>query len=484
MKLISITIENFRCIENEIFAIKEIDGGYTYTLIGINETGKSSFLKAISLIDSEELINYPQDFYDKTKPVNIKLLYQVEQGDITDLHKAILEKGFVKELLSQISIENNNIEVILSFEPIPNSPRQLTEEFEFKTKIFNDYTLSGNTPVKKDPTQTQDDFDLDDYWKKTFPNFFWEQAHVITFWKSSNEYLINERIDLNSFAANPKSISVPLKNCFELAKIEDIQTEIEKIRNNPAELRNLQEKLSDKVTAHIKSVWPNHPVKIKFQVDNMQLSFLVEDEGVKYESKTTSQRSDGFRQFISFLLTVSAESVTKEFSNTLLLLDEPETHLHPQAQEYLRDELIKITKNKENNIIFFATHSVFMIDREHLGRCFKLIKIRNKKTKIEQIEEKKTSFAEIIYEVFGIPTADYHNELYGHLEEKNKSDLDSLPKNKKWRNKKTGDEETVSLSKYIRHAIHHPENTLNKSFTKDELEESIKVLRQLKYDKS
>ena len=147
-----------------------------------------------------------------------------------------------------------------------------------------------------------------------------------------------------------------------LARVSDIKTDIERIQNNPSELHNLQSKLSDKVTAHIKSIWPNHPVKISFQIDNMQLSFLVEDEGVKYKSKTTNQRSDGFKQFISFLLTVSAESITKQLSRTLLLLDEPETHLHPQAQEYLREELIKITKNKDNNLVFFATHSSYMID--------------------------------------------------------------------------------------------------------------------------
>jgi len=54
------------------------------------------------------------------------------------------------------------------------------------------------------------------------------------------------------------------------------------------------------------------------------------------------------------LLTISAESATNQLSNSFLLLDEPETHLHPQAQEYLKDELIKITRNDANNIVFFG----------------------------------------------------------------------------------------------------------------------------------
>jgi energy-coupling factor transporter ATP-binding protein EcfA2 len=272
-------------------------------------------------------------------------------------------------------------------------------------------------------------------------------------------------------------------NCFALAAIEDIPAEINKIRTDHAEISNLQEKLGDKVTAHIKRVWPSHPVKIKFQINNSALSFLVEDDKVKYKSKTTAQRSDGFRQFISFLLTVSAESATNQLSNSLLLLDEPETHLHPQAQEYLKDELIKITKNSENNIVFFATHSNYMIDKEHIDRCFRVVKEKNKRTTLERIEGISTSYSEVNYEVFDIPSSDYHNELYGYLEDIKKTELDGLSKTKDWINEKTSKTDKVSLATFIRHSIHHPENTSNPKFTPEELRQSIEILRGLKYKK-
>lgn len=213
------------------------------------------------------------------------------------------------------------------------------------------------------------------------------------------------------------------------------------------------------------------------------LSFLVEDVGVKYDSKTTNQRSDGFRQFISFLLTISAENSTDQLSYSLLLLDEPETHLHPQAQEFLRNELIKITKNKEDNIVIFATHSNYMIDKDHLERCFRVEKQGNKKTKLEQIKGKDSSYSEVNYEVFGIPTNDYHNELYGYLEDIDKSKLEGLPKSKKWYNDKTKATDSVSLATYIRHSIHHPENGKNPKFTSGDLVKSINSLRELKYGK-
>ncbi|MDP2695782.1 MAG: ATP/GTP-binding protein, partial [bacterium] len=129
------------------------------------------------------------------------------------------------------------------------------------------------------------------------------------------------------------------------------------------------------------------------------------------------------------------------------------------------------------------THSNYMIDKDHIERCFRVSKQSNRKTKLEKIELGKTSYSEVNYEVFGIPSSDYHNELYGYLEEIEKAKLDALPKTKKWKNKKSNTTEDVSLATYIRHSIHHPENTQNTKFTPEELQESMEKLRELKYGK-
>ena len=145
--------------------------------------------------------------------------------------------------------------------------------------------------------------------------------------------------------------------------------------------------------------------------------------------------------------------------------------------------MIKITRNDENNIVFFATHSNYMIDKDHIERCFRVSKQSNRKTKLEKFEAGQKSYAEVNYEVFDIVSSDYHNELYGYLEDVDKTKLDGLNKTKKWKNKKTNGIEDVSLATYIRHSIHHPENTNNAKFTPEELRESIEKLRELKYGK-
>ena len=488
MQLLSLTIKNFRSIEIETFIVKKIsDNSYTFTLIGINESGKSSFLKAISLIDNDdEKIVFPKDYFEESEPISIFLDYKLEPLDEKRLKAILIEKGFDRDIVSRVKVERINIYV--TFDPDENATKKNFDKVVFRDKIFKDYVLQEDKPVKKDRSETQEyqeDFDLEKYFETYFPQYFWKISHRIIFWKSDSKHLINDQIDLNVFAADPENTSIPLLNCFELAGVgqDDIAKQVTRIKTDSAEISNLQDKLSDKVTAHIKKIWPSNAVKIKFQINNSFLSFLIEDEKVRYKSKTTEQRSDGFKQFISFLLTISAESATNQLTNSILLLDELETHLHPQAQEYLKDELIKITKNEDNNIVFFATHSNYMIDKYHIERCFRVLKHSNRKTGLEKIELGETSYSEVNYEVFGILSSDYHNELYGYLEDVYKSKIDSLPKILQWQNKKSGATEDVSLATYIRHSIHHPENTLNVKFTLEQLQESINVLRNLKYGK-
>ena len=78
------------------------------------------------------------------------------------------------------------------------------------------------------------------------------------------------------------------------------------------------------------------------------------------------ERSQGCQTFISFLLTIGAEAKHGVIKNTLLLLDEPETHLHPSGVRFMLQELISAARNGNN--VVFATHSIFMIDSEKYER--------------------------------------------------------------------------------------------------------------------
>ena len=480
MILEQIEISNYRSIENQNFTCKKINNSATYCLLGINESGKSSFLKGLSLFDADE-INYPEDYFDDTLPVQVAFTYSSINSTRT---RNELARRFAlpKELESSVDI--SKVKIIVKFPPKSDSQKEFEEDIDFKKEIIKGYKILDKKIVKKEKEDTEtQDLSLKDLFTEHLPKHFWPYAHRVIFWESSDKYLIVDEINLETFASDPEEISVPLTNCFRLAGInsDKIPLEIQKL-SQPAPIHNLESLLSESVTNHIKTVWPEHPISIKFKINNKKISFLIEDEGVKHKAKMTSQRSDGFRQFVSFLLTLSAENMNQELENTVMLIDEPETHLHPQAQINLKDELIRITSNSNNNIVFYATHSNYMIDKKDLNRNIKVCKTRNEKTELEPIQKSLSSYSEVNFTIFNIPTTDYHNELYGYLEDLDKVKLDSLPKDKKWQNEKNNKEEDVSLPKYIRNAIHHPENTSNKAFTEPQLRKSIEMLRKLKYE--
>lgn len=482
MNLLSINIKNFRSIEEITISINEINESKAITLLGINESGKSSFLKAISIHDYTDasLISYPHDYHDPGKPIEITFHYELTEDDCKDLAGELSEMGWRNEAIELLKI--NSLSITTRIDHLtPKLTR--TENIYFQSDELNQFTLDGKSLVFVDPTSeaVQPRIKLTEYFRDHMSGYFWGGSHTSALWKSDSKHLITDGIQIDTFSINPIETSVPLHNCFKLAgyDIENIRQVLEAAKNDSASASNLQDRLSDFVTAHIRKIWPEHKIKIKFQITNGLIQFLVEDEGVKYQAKTTDQRSDGFKQFLSFLLTISADSATKNLYNQLLLLDEPETHLHPEAQEQLMQELIGISKSG-NNIVVFATHSNYMIDKDHIERCYKVVKKENKTTTLEEIKPKATSYSEVNFEIFNIPSTDYHNELYGYLEDVSKSKLDTLPKNRKWTDARNGKIKDVSLAEYIRHSIHHPENKLNNKYTKFELIESINTLRALR----
>jgi predicted ATPase/5S rRNA maturation endonuclease (ribonuclease M5) len=76
------------------------------------------------------------------------------------------------------------------------------------------------------------------------------------------------------------------------------------------------------------------------------------------------ERSKGFQWFFSFDLMLMYES-KGTFKNCVILLDEPGLHLHPDAQ---RDLLRRLESYADGNTLIYSTHLPFMIDLRHPER--------------------------------------------------------------------------------------------------------------------
>lgn len=458
MKLNTIGISNYRSIAELSFPIQTLsDGTRTFGLIGVNEAGKSSILKALTFLSIGNSPNI-NDFRDVNSPIRVTLSHGLNDLQRKDFLQRVFE---IDEELYKKIIHVNEIVISHRFEPLTL----------LRTTTYLAVNLINS--VEQIPLDVISIHDL----------------YAPIFWSSEDKYLISHPIDLDSFAADPESISIPLKNCFLLAGIIDIIKAVAKIHDS-TEKEYLEEQLGESVTNHIQRVWPGHPVKITFSINGKILNFHIKDLDSKTKATTATQRSDGFKQFVSFLLTISAQNRNEQLSNVILLIDEPETHLHPKAQQFLLNELKEITNFGKNNIVFFATHSTFLIDKTDLTRNYRVFKDSDG-TKVNKIQKDIATYNAINFEVFEIYSTDYHNELYTqlHLQYINQDvvdanresqrnfdkyyfvDLHRLKQDKPYRGKNN----LVTLPTYIRNCINHAEN--GDTYTSAQLEKSTDLMR-------
>lgn len=423
MKIKNITIENYRSIGKEIVLNTEaISGKQACILLGINESGKSNILEAIALLDEERSFNYANDCHSKfdNKDESIKISYELDIHTPFEFYKKQFAEKIPSDLANEVEVTKIEKKIII------DNKNERSDFYHIwikdKKTVFKNFVLVTNTKTlsngttkketsiaKKTEENTEIGEDgkilnllekesLEKYIEENFESLFNHNIPKVIFWKYEDEYLIQNKINLIDFAADT-SKSMPLRNCFHIANIkqDEIATRIESIKDNITKKNKLVKELEDSVTSHINSIWPDHRIKVGIDIDNMQLSFLVKEKEDESESYLVKQRSDGFKHFVSILLNLSVENETGALKNNLIILDEPEIHLHPSGEKYLKEELLKISKN---NLVIYATHSIFMIDKDHLNRHYSIEKI-GVETNVTPINKDDPFKEQVLYESLG-----------------------------------------------------------------------------------
>jgi predicted ATPase len=111
--------------------------------------------------------------------------------------------------------------------------------------------------------------------------------------------------------------------------------------------------LTRKLAAH----WTSRRYELDFRVDGSEFFTFVKSEKDRALIRL-EERSRGFQWFFSFDLMLMHET-RGALQNSVILLDEPGLHLHPQAQ---RDLLERLACYAEGNTLIYTTHLPFMID--------------------------------------------------------------------------------------------------------------------------
>ena len=233
------------------------------------------------------------------------------------------------------------------------------------------------------------------------------QSHLprVVFWQPNDDYILQGKTALKDLidAKTLDGISRPLANLFMIGlgtkTLKDIKAKIYEIQRDSSEMTRAQEKLNKLVNRYLNTVWPDYDQEIKITLEQERIRVQFFDPSCDENASffNMGERSQGCQTFISFLLILAAETKEGVMRNTVLLLDEPETHLHPTGVRFMLQELIKAAKN--DNTVLFATHSIFMIDRDNFNRHIILTK-EKEQTRIQPSQRERIGFfmqEEVLY---------------------------------------------------------------------------------------
>lgn len=408
MRLYKIEIENFRSIKNLEISLDPVDGTTAFTIFGINETGKSNILKAISLLSKDTKFDYAKDCektaYRASENVSIDAYYKLEDDKF--LSETIAKANLPPELSKSIKI--SEVRKNITFDS--KGGREDAYWLYFGNLNYDKYAYIENADKTRKIILKSEKYDgeikdldadaLDLYLYETLTPSLDTKHPKVLFWASSKKYLITEPVNLNEFKSS-FDVSVPLRNIFALAdylKQADVKKAIELGEKSIEERQFLEESLSVAATKHVNTLWPEHHINIKVRIEsNNECTVFVEDKDNSKQRFSMEQRSDGFKHFISILLTLSAENITEQLKNVIILLDEPENSLHPSSIRYLKDELLSIGGS---NIVVTASHSIFMVDKKNLGRHFTASK-DNGSTVLVRVDPENPFTEEVVYEALG-----------------------------------------------------------------------------------
>ena len=438
MELNRITVSNFRSIAEDFEMVMK---PRCRVLIGINESGKSNILNALSMLCSDVNPN-PTDIREPLAgegPIGeafVNFIYVLSHDELnkvvlnikkkilcSNISKPLIKRGDtelslnefleeINEVIYKVNLKNvtkivqygalSNSYTVLADWKKPSSSAPATYNLKTGTEIeLNTKSLIDINKYKEIPEEFLEDVDpeyVNEVVCKELISFFEENLPECVFWKYEDKNLLPSKINLAQFSSNPDTC-LPLKHMFSLAKYSDIPAAFKEAKEiNPEHgTNNLLEKVAEQATKHLHSIWKDYK-SIEFYLGENGDQI---DAAVKEKNRHGfDRRSDGFKRFVTFLLMISAKVKNNSMTNTLLLIDEPDMGLHLRAQKYLRDELIKIS---EKNFVVYSTHSIFMIDENNIYRHL-IVKKEDEKTSTIEAKESNIFDEEVLYNAMGYST--------------------------------------------------------------------------------
>lgn len=367
MRLVKAVISNFRGIQG----LTEITFNNFNTIVGKNDAGKSTILKALNVFLNEVPFNKDDINVFADTNVTIELYFKVD--DENQIIRYDDKTIFVlKEILSE--------DGLLRIKKVWDITRaRITSETYIYRKIYetNDYLLLNKEDILELCNQlgiiNEEEIEYKEirirlaHKLETMATpFYYDYEKLLTSGKSKSK-MLNDCLKnvLPKFEYFPADTSLSdsdtaIQNFFKKLAQNTIDQELNKTEIE-APIRNKLQSVFSKITDKINGIVPEEEKvepEIKFDWTKLvQATFKsTNEEG----SIPLSSRGDGFRRITMMsYFEYLAEQDASEQQNIIFGFEEPETFLHPSAQENLFDKLLGMSDNGYQIII--TTHSPIIV---------------------------------------------------------------------------------------------------------------------------
>lgn len=374
----SLRVKNFR-------GIKELQINFEHLnmFIGNNGTNKTSILEAINYAFSPAFLSgriKSTDFYEGTNDlINIEIEFEnnfeVELPDGYTTQKVACNKINLtikkrerkspgKVLSDLVTIEHL---VIPNLQPRKDKDgneywaiqRKTGNEFKFGSRLLSFNMFQSEEIPRSFYFGKERDKQLTKGFNTTFTDvldeFNWRFLKQVS--NNPNNHIFNK-------------ISETERNIIELAQIDSLDF-----------IKIFDEKIK------------------KFQLDNIDFSFIEKSSPFNqaYFSKNYEKINlpvkylgSGIEMIYSLLFLDTMASLSRE--NLIILIDEPELHLHPILQEQLANYLLELSQNEKYQI-FLTTHSpIFFKTLVHKKNVKSVITKKNDDFQVIDYAQKKSIF--------------------------------------------------------------------------------------------
>lgn len=368
------SIENFKGIRQLNF---EVDKTHSkvFTLVGLNESGKTTILEAISLLNTFDTPDNVHDFIPKglranfNGDVKIKGYLSLQDDDISYLGTILKENGY-----KNICIPNE-FAILKWFEYIDSENKP--QDYLKRLFVFSISGQKGKSKKTIDITAKTDKLTYELIRKALedllppilyYPNFLFAFPEKIYLEKQPNE---TDEQPLYRQVIGDILNSIDSSLTIEKHLLERLKS------GKPDILRALEStllKMNAKVTKTVFGAWDalfdskGKEIIIKAIIDEDNEYYLEFNLRENSNFFQISERSLGFRWFFTFLLfTEFRRNRASKKGEILFLLDEPASNLHSTAQKKLLKTFEDILDGSK---LIYTTHSHHLINPKWLSGAY------------------------------------------------------------------------------------------------------------------